>query len=165
MEKKLNTVNVKVDRTKPVRYFAYDGHDLNDELLDAVFADIDANPENWNQETYASRISEWSGMWTHPDVRLPEVVVAPKPGCGTTLCVAGQTVVRKGYHILFPKGDAETDIAVDDTGQRYSISNLAMHLLGLTFRESDELFYGANSREALDGIRDQIKSNHRHADD
>lgn len=162
MEKKLNTVNVKVDRTKPVQYFAYDGHDLDDELLDAVFADIDANPENWNQEAYAARIGEW-GQWGQ--LHLPEVVVAPKPGCGTTLCVAGQTVVRKGYHILFPKGDAEATFAVDDAGQRYSISNLATHLLGLTLRESDELFYGANSREALESIRDQIKSNHRHADD
>lgn len=151
-ENDLNVVDIEIDYDKPVisKFGTPDSPNL--ERINAAFAAIDASSKNWNQMAYAIR--DYDGD-------LPEVVVAPIPECGTALCVAGHAVVQAGYYIAFPALTAETTICVDATGQRYDISKLAEHLLGLNTRQAFELFSGNNDRGQLGIIRDWLEQGGR----
>lgn len=97
-------------------------------LLRAVLKQIDEHPETWNQG-----------------------VMAQMTACGTSHCIAGHAVTLRGHRVSFDRfGSAYTTMEGD------RIWSLAMHELELTSQESDDLFDGYNSREAIQRIAESI---------
>ena len=154
----LNKVEIEVNWNSPVLYGigvdTYRGPNL--ERIDAALEAIDASPENWNQEDWAIRGSEDSIP------NLPEIVVEPVPHCGTAMCLAGHVVTQAGYYLLFEKGLANTNVAVDSSGQRYYIDKLAKDLLNITHDQAEALFEYRNTRDGLAWVRGQIANGSRH---
>lgn len=154
----INKVDIEVDYTKPVvNYYneqAKERRTPDLERFDRVMDHIQAHQETWRQSDWASLPSH---VPLHDKYNEPgSLVVAPTPACGTTLCVAGHTVVDAGYYILFEDYGRTTAVCVDNAGQRYLISDLAAKLLGLTWPEEDELFRGTSDFITFEAVRKDL---------
>lgn len=91
---------------------------------------ITAHPERWNQSAWIQRTE-----------------------CGTTGCLAGNTVLHAGYQPLFGHGLVRPDQAahvrrLDGDGEQL-VDDVAQRLLGLTDREASELFHPLNTLHDL----------------
>lgn len=113
--------------------------ELNVELLDRVMAQIESDPDHWNQAFWAQRETY------HTE-------------CGTAYCCAGWTVklARPDLRFIWQGLDADT---VEDpaTGLSGGVSDIARRLLGLTVSEADQLFEGDNTLADLQRIVREIK--------
>jgi hypothetical protein len=104
-----------------------------DELV-AIYQHIKANPDEWDQRTYASHTP-----------------------CGTAFCVAGWAVARAGglpvrWWSLEP-GREQANHAVMPDGREVQIDDEALAILGLTDDQAGLLFFEEND---LDDIRSAI---------
>jgi hypothetical protein len=98
--------------------------------LVAIYQHIKANPETWDQETFAR-----------------------KDACGTAYCVAGWAVVRAGYVPDWQSdedGEFWADYVLKDEDEVRSIRRRAAKILGLDHQRPIPLFRGDNT---LDDIR------------
>lgn len=103
--------------------------------LRAVLEFVTANPERWDQ-----------GNW----YRLPdEAYVEAEPGtdwtCGTTACVAGWTAIQAGYVPTTNHLGRSVLIDPNAPGLELRVADVATDLLGLTYEQSDLLFFADNT--------------------
>lgn len=108
--------------------------------LIAIYQHIKANPETWNQY-----------MWGR---RTP---------CGTAYCLAGWAVARSvgverfAWEAPDENGVSEVWFVTDESGNwADSIRVVAQSALGLTGRQTEELFHGANDLDDLRRIITEI---------
>lgn len=98
---------------------------MNKELGLKIIAAIEAEPENF-----------FMGSWSR---RTP---------CGTQCCIAGYACTLSGHPFLFEnEGMPESSIVLvkeNDTSTRRRARTVAAELLGLTFYESETLFFKVN---------------------
>jgi hypothetical protein len=80
---------------------------FNTELAELVIKQIEADPELWRQE-----------MW------------ATQTACGTALCFAGWTAVLSGYKPVFHNG-VETGKCIGPDDREHDIANVAYELLDI----------------------------------
>ena len=103
------------------------------ELL-AIYQHIKANPEEWDQRTYASHTL-----------------------CGTAFCFAGWAVVRAGGEAVrwysYEPGREQADRATMPDGREVLIDDEAIAILGLDEDQAGELFFEEND---LGDIRNAI---------
>ncbi len=108
--------------------------------LDEAIADIEINPEWWDQEVWFRRTR----------------------GCGTVACLAGNVAMRSGW---WPAGwvkseydtNVETTCAVAKTnGELRQVAVVAQDLLGLTDEQAASLFHLNNTLRDLKRIRDEL---------
>ena len=105
-------------------------------LIRKTLEHITAHPEEWDQTTWATE----------------------RQGCGTAFCFAGHVVNSEGHEIVWESGgecDCEwcggtvsAEFCLVD-GKPRTISNVAMHALGLTRDQADTLFAGGNGLQVL----------------
>lgn len=97
---------------------------MNKELAKKILTKIEENPEQHDQ-------THWSS----------------KTECGTTCCVAGWACILSGYEPVFEgPGKFEISSMVQKDGQHFRIPKKATDLLGLTWEESEELFYSPEEK-------------------
>lgn len=125
----------------------------NLELLRLVFKTIDAEPERWNQTSWATAAGFTIGVMDANDTAF----------CGTSFCAAGWAIELSGQHeFMFEhpddmNGTVTAEMCVDrETGEHEYIETAARRLLGLTPEEAYSLFAAENSREDLEIVADQI---------
>jgi hypothetical protein len=119
----------------------------NIELLDKALSDIDAEAFSWSQ-----------GTWVEPPpgMGLQDLVVPGPPPCGTAMCLAGHVAWEAGYRPT-TEGFRYLWRPLDDhTGPAYRVSDLAARILGLNETDAARLFVGANTRDDLQYIRDEL---------
>src|SRR6478609_3488156 len=105
-------------------------------LLRKVLEHIDAHPEEWRQDSWATRTSA--------------------SACGTAFCFAGHAVVLAGGELLW---DKETGVAFEVTmpdGSTSRIAAAAREALGLTCVEASDLFYAVNARQTVQFLAEAI---------
>jgi hypothetical protein len=102
----------------------------NAELAYRVLDHIDANPEQWRQKEWISRLDG--------------------ADCGTAGCFAGWASLLSGDEPGWAFSDDDTtDIVVLDDESTPWVGDRAAELLGITTEQQDELFDGWNTREDL----------------
>jgi len=122
--------------------------EVNGELLEAVMREIEAHPENHQQQ-----------VWATSDPRA-----LPKGNtCGSAYCYAGQTLVEAGYTLRFHRSGAIEIFEPngDAVPPWHSIPTLASELLGLTTLDPNwrfALFASSNTREDLRLMVEAIKA-------
>jgi hypothetical protein len=111
----------------------------NIEALDRALAAIDADPDSWNQ-----------GSWAY------------KTSCGTAYCVAGWAAVQAGGQMIWGPEDDETGysdamlVRLPSSGTEVYIEDFAQSVLDLTDAQAGALFGGSNTRAELQLIRDML---------
>lgn len=105
----------------------------------------------WDQETWATKRKD-----------------GPEARCQTACCIAGGAVALAGARFLYDKKELNEDGMVDVTecryeGRTYEIDELASQLLGLSFREAEDLFDGDNTLEDVKRISNRILEDHGYA--
>jgi hypothetical protein len=100
--------------------------EVNHAEIENIIGYIEAHPEEWNQQDYASRYE-----------------------CQTAYCVAGHACVRAGY--TFQWEDGRTWATHLDDGHT-PISHRARQLLGLTDDQAITLFQASNTIDDLKRI-------------
>lgn len=111
---------------------------LNIPLAREVLEHLEAHPEEHDQAAFA-RENE----------------------CGTTLCIAGHSLLLSGQYGLTQHADGLHEFDFIDKADRQVVtlpSLIAQGLLGLSFHEQDRLFFQLqNEGEALNYLRELIE--------
>lgn len=96
--------------------------ELNIPLLRKTIEYIEEHPDEWAQDTWAS-----------------------KTNCGTTMCFAGTAAFLAGATWLWGEGvdDYESVGCIAPDGTRHTIENYATEELGLSVRQADYIFYSS----------------------
>jgi hypothetical protein len=103
--------------------------------LDAALAWIDEHPEQHDQD-----------MW-----------IQRRPECGTVYCLAGVISMQAGAVPLFPATEPEeTGRVLLPNGQESGVGDHARGLLTIPWDVSSDLFYIAETRADLAGIRERL---------
>lgn len=134
----------------------YESVGFNADLADEVIAVIEAMPERWDQETWAT-----SEKCPDPDKDILEEGWS----CGTGMCFAGWSVAighelewiesnSQFYPCCFaiPAGEAEIPSfmpARESYAQGMTIEEAARYLLGITVSEADALFAAGSNLEDI----------------
>lgn len=92
--------------------------------------------------------------WFHNKNSLEELKDMSGRGCGTTCCGAGWTVHVMAKASTFAPTKSDLIVIGNEAANRdfYSIQELATEWLGLTPRESNDLFMGAPAGEPLEEV-------------
>lgn len=93
--------------------------------------------------------------WAHAEMDAVSDVPSDE-GCGTTLCLAGHTVVAAGHKLKWERKSHKgvLDWYAMSTQDGEIIEDLAADLLGLTGSEATELFY--SEAETVDELWERV---------
>jgi hypothetical protein len=102
----------------------------NIEKLEAVLDHIKMHPESHNQEVWAE-----------------------KTECGTAYCMAGWAVALAGYEFCWRSDGTTSSVITERTATSTHcelIEEIATAVLGLDFRDADDLFHSLNTVDDLE---------------
>lgn len=108
---------------------------------------VTSNPDSWDQAAY----------WYAGDE--PDTMPTPRPGCGTSACIAGWTVLLAGAVPV--SGDPlVTDRVVTHDGREFTTPHLARRLLDLDLDTAEALFYKTTTGTALSELAAIVALSH-----
>lgn len=118
-------------------YQFHDVHKPNIAEMKAVYAYIQAHPDEWDQSNWASRL------------------LIGGSGCQTAFCFAGHVAVRAGYEPHFSDHPWTATV----TNGNEEIADVAQQILDIDDYTAEALFVCTNNLETLGKIIDEIEKN------